>query len=113
MASAAINRLDSNVVRVHVDPATSGSNEIVAAPGAGIKIRVLSVFAIATAAQTITFTSASTDISCDCPVAANGGYVLPHNPTGWFQTAANEALNVDLSASTHVGIMINYQLTQV
>lgn len=113
MASAPINRRDFGVVRVHVDPATSGSNQIVAAPGAGIMIRVLSVCALATAANTITFMSASTDISCDLPIAANGGFVWPDNEKGWFQTAANEALNVDLSASTHVGIQINYQLTQV
>ena len=113
MASAPVNRLDNNVVRVLVNPATSGSNTIVAAAGAGIKIRVVSVVVMAAAANTISFLSASTDITCDFAIAANGGFVLDHNPSGWFQTAANEALNVDLSASTAVGIMINYQLTQV
>jgi hypothetical protein len=101
----------NNVKRAFVNATSSGDNELVAAPGSGIKIRVLSVAAVAgVSANTVTFRSATTAISAGFPFAANGGMALNENPNGWFQTAAGEALNVNLSGATLVAVSITYIL---
>jgi hypothetical protein len=41
-------------------------------------------------------------------LAANGGYVLPYNPVGWFETASNTLLNLNLSAANAVRGSITY-----
>jgi hypothetical protein len=33
---------------------------------------------------------------------------LPRNDHGWFETAANEALNVNLSAAVATGVMVDW-----
>lgn len=88
------------------NPSSSGNTQVVAAQGAGVKIRVLSLVIVSTIAQTVKFQSATTDISAGFPVAANGGIVLPPNDHGWVQTADNEALNINLSAATATGVQV-------
>jgi hypothetical protein len=100
-----------NVKRAFVNASSSGDNELVAAPAAGTKIRVLSVVAVAgVSANTLTFRSATTAVSAGFPFAANGGMALSENPNGWFQTAAGEALNVNLSGASLVAVSITYIL---
>lgn len=102
---------DHNIKRASVNATSSGDNELVAAPGSGVKIRVLSMVAVAgVAANTLTLRSATTAISAGFPFAANGGAVLNENPSGWFQTAAGEALNVNLSGASLVAVSITYIL---
>jgi len=91
-----------------VNASTLGANTVLAAPGAGACIRVLSMALVSTGANAVKFQSASTDISATWPLAANGGLVLPYNEHGWFQTAANEALNVNLGTATATGVHIQY-----
>lgn len=88
------------------NPAAIGNTLVVAAQGAGVKIRVMSLAIISTVAQTVKFQSGTTDKSASFPVAANGGLVLSQNDRGWFETAANEALNVNLSAATATGVQV-------
>ena len=107
----------SNVTRVtplvtaHVNlgatPTASGATQLIAA-AAGAKYRVLSVVVVSTAANSVKFQSASTDITATFPLGANGGLVLPFNEHGWFETAVNEALNVNMSAATSTGVQIQY-----
>jgi hypothetical protein len=84
--------------------ATSGDNTLVTNPNAGKKIRVLALMLVAGAAGNIYFTSdaggtvifgGSTN---KINLAANGGFVLPFNPVGWFETAADA--NVVMNASS-------------
>lgn len=91
------------VSRAFANGTASGNTAVVAAQGAGVKIRVLAVVAVTSAASTLHMQSATTAISASLPCAANGGFVLPYNPHGWFQTAANEALNGNSSATANVG----------
>lgn len=113
MGSASIPRTRRGTITVFANPASLGSNTILAAQGAGAKIRVTSVVILASGgANTVSFTSNTTDITADFGLANNGGFVLDINPTGWFETAANEALNIDLSAATAVAVQINYKLTR-
>lgn len=95
------------VNRTSITASASGATVVVAAQGGGIRIRVLSVFVCTSTAVGVKFQSASTDISGLSALAANGGFVMPETSHGWFQTAANEALNVNLSgAATSVGVTV-------
>jgi hypothetical protein len=94
-------------VNLGATPTTLGANQLVAA-AAGTKYRVLSVAIVTTAANNVKFQSGSTDITATFPLAANGGIVLPYCEHGWFETASNEALNVNLSAATATAVQIQY-----
>jgi hypothetical protein len=87
-----------------IDHATSGDNTLLAAQGAGKKIRVLSCFLIAAAAVTVRFESGAsgTALTGAMNVAANGGFVLPYNEFGWFETGANALLNLELGGAQSV-----------
>jgi hypothetical protein len=88
---------------------TSGNNTIVAAVNPK-KIRVLAVSLIASAAVNAKFQTGAggTDLTGLYYCAANGGFVLPFNPVGWFETASNTLLNLNLSGATAVGGCITY-----
>lgn len=101
--------LVSPIKRTFVNASSLGSTEVVAAVAGG-KIRVFSVAAVAGGAVSLKFQSAATDISATMALAANGGFVLPFNEHGWFETAVGEALNVNLSAAVAVGVQIQYQV---
>ena len=105
---------DSDIKRSYVNASSAGDNELVAAQGAGIKIRVISMLAIAgNAANTMTLRSDTTAISAGFPLAANGGFAANENSYGWFSTDANAALNVNLSGATMVAVSITYVLTTI
>lgn len=90
---------------------SSGANEIVAAV-AGRKIQVLGFFMMAAAAVNAKWQSASTDKTGLLYPAANGGAVAPISPghNFWFETAAGEALNLNLSGTVAVGGLVRYRL---
>jgi hypothetical protein len=95
--------------RAIADVSQSTTQELVAAisgPSAK-RIRVLSLaFVCGGTATTATFKSATTAISPVFQNAANGGAVLGHNPLGWFQTEAGEALNVTTGAGSTTGLIV-------
>ncbi len=97
------------VVLTFANPTLIG-NTVVVTGVAGKKIRVLSIVVVDTAATTIKFQGNSIDRSAGFPFAANGGFILPFNPQGYFDTLAGETLNVNLSAATPVGVQISYVL---
>ena len=81
---------------------SSGDNEVVAAQ-AGYKIRVLAYNFTSNGAVNAKWRSATTDISGRSFMDAAGkGKVAPFNPVGWVETAAGEALNLNLSAAIAV-----------
>ena len=86
-----------------IDAATSGDNTLVAAV-VGKKIRVLACFLVAAGAVTARFESGAggTAKTGQMNLAANGGFVLPYNPVGWFETASNTLLNLELSGAVSV-----------
>lgn len=94
-----------------VDVAASGDNTIVAAV-AGKKIRVISVFLVAAGSLTARFESGAggTAKTGQMNLAATGGIVLPANQFGWFETAAGQLLNLELSAATSVDGGLTYIL---
>lgn len=92
-----------------IDAAASGDNTIVAAV-ADKKIRVLSLFLVASGAITARFESGAggSALTGQMQLGANGGVVLPHNPDGWFETAAGALLNLELSGATSVDGALTY-----
>lgn len=95
-----------------ITASTSGATTIVAATG-GKKIRVVSMQLVANAAVNVKWQShvTPTDLSGLAYFAANGGYVLPYNPEGWFlDTVIGEALDINLSAAVAVGGTLTYVL---
>lgn len=88
---------------------STGNNTVVAAV-TGKKIRVLAVNFSASAAVNVKFQSGAggTDITGLYYLAANGGFVLPYNPLGWFETAAASLLNLNLSGDVAVGGSVTY-----
>jgi hypothetical protein len=93
----------------YANPASSGSNTLIAAVS-GQRIKVWGMVVIAAAANTIKFMSASTDISGQMALAINGGFTLNQGDKPWFETVAGEALNINLSASTQVGVTLIYTM---
>jgi hypothetical protein len=43
-------------------------------------------------------------------VSATSGFVLPFSPMGWFTTAANALLNLELSSAVSVDGVIGYSV---
>jgi len=94
-------------VNLGATPTASGATQLIAA-SVGAKYRVLSVAVVATTAVSVKFQSASADITGTFPLGANGGFVLPFNEHGWFETNENEALNIHLSSAVSTGVQIQY-----
>lgn len=99
------------LVSAHVNlgatKAGAGANELIAGD-VGAKYRVLAVAIVATTAVSVLFQSGSTSITGTFPLGANGGFVLPFNEHGWFETASGEALNINLSGAVSTGVQIQY-----
>lgn len=91
-----------------VNTSATGDTAVVAAPSATGRIRVLGVTVVSTLANNIKFRSATTDITALFPLGANGGFVLPFNEHGWFQTNPGEALNINMSVATATGVQVHY-----
>ena len=88
---------------------SSGNNTIVAAVTAK-KLRVVAAQLIANGTVNAKWQSGAggTDLTGLAYCVANTGYVLPFNPAGWFETASNTLLNLNLSGSIAVGGSITY-----
>ena len=93
-----------------INTATSGDNTLVAAAGSGNKIRVLQVFLMSDGTVDTRFESGAggTALTGQVPLIANIGYVLPFSPIGWFETAANTLLNLELSGAVNVHGVLAY-----
>jgi hypothetical protein len=89
--------------------ASSGDNTLVAAVNPK-KIRVHALFLVGAAAVTVRFESGAggTALTGQMQLAANGGFVLPFNPVGWFETASNTLLNLELSGAISVAGSLVY-----
>jgi len=93
-----------------INVAGSGDNTLQAAAGAGIKIRVTSAMLVATGAVSVRFESGAsgTALTGVMPLVASSGFTLPYNPDGWFETADNALLNLELSAAESVDGCFTY-----
>lgn len=92
-----------------ISASSSGNNTIIAAV-TDKRIRVLSCFLIAATAVTAKWQSGAggTDLTGTVSLADTGGYVLPFNEGGWFQTDPNTLLNLSLGGSVVVAGSVSY-----
>lgn len=86
-----------------IDAASSGDNTLLAAV-TGKKIRVTALYLVSAGTVNVRFESGAggTALSGQMNLVANTGFVLPFNPTGWFETASATLLNLELSAAVSV-----------
>ena len=82
----------------------TATTAIVAAQGAGVKIRVVGFFLVNTAAQSLTFKSGAggTLLTGAMALPATGIQSVPFSPMGYFETAANALLELTQSGATQV-----------
>jgi hypothetical protein len=90
-----------------ISAASSGANSLVAAV-TGKKLRVLAFNLSFSGSVNAKFTSAANDITGLFYGAAAAQAVGPFSEAGLFETAAGEALGVNLSAATAVGGYLVY-----
>jgi len=96
---------------IAVSAASSGDNTLLAAQGAGVKIRVLGILLVAASAVNVRLESGAggTAMTGVIPLEANTGFVLPFADFGWGSTAANALLNLELSAAVQVSGVLLYR----
>jgi hypothetical protein len=96
--------------------AASATDSVLVAAVVGKKIRVHSIILNQgdTTPSTITFNSkgagAGTAVFPALKAAANGGFVIPDNPLGWFETNASEALTVTTGAGSTSAIIVTFSV---
>ena len=97
-----------------VSAASSGNNTLISAV-VGKKVRVLAMNLVGAAAQVNTYITDGAGGSAiwagstnKASLAQYGGFVLPYNPVGWFETSSNTALVLNLSGATAIGGSITY-----
>ncbi len=92
-----------------IDAATSGDNTLVSAVNPK-KLRVVAAFLVAGGTVDVRFESGAsgTALTGQMSLVANAGFVLPFNPVGWFETASNTLLNLELSGAVSVDGCLTY-----
>jgi len=95
-----------------INNGSSGDQTLLAAQGAGVKIRVLAAFIVSAGTVNARFESGAsgTALTGQMNLVANSGFVLPFNPGGWFETGDNVLLNLELSAAVNVDGAFTYVL---
>lgn len=106
-----------------INASANGDNVIVAAPAAGLKIRVISYMLIANGTVNATWYSdlqaTGTALSGALPLAAQAGAscapgpITPAGQSAWLEAAAAKALNLFLSAGVQVSGHLSYKLERV
>lgn len=90
---------------------TASGQEIVAAV-AGKRIRVFAYLLSNLLATNVKFQSAISDISLTHYFPATGGIVVPAIDMAWMVTAPGEALNINMSVNTSVGVQVTYDIVE-
>lgn len=97
------------VTQVYTSIVAASSGATLVVTGVALKIiRVISLQAVAAGPVNVKWQSSGNDITGLAYFAGNGGYVLPFNSVGWFQSNPGEDLNINLSAATGVGGSLVY-----
>lgn len=94
-------------LRAEIDIAAGGVNTIIAAPGAGLRIKIVKLVFLCTGAVAITLRTGATDITGAMSFAANGGAALDHD---FFPLVlgANEAFVMFLGGAVQVSGYVMY-----
>ena len=99
-----------------LDVAAAQTDAVLVAAEPGRKIVVIGVFANGkdAGASLLTFNSkgagAGTAISPIFDVAADGGFVMPQEHGGWFETIKGEALTATTGAASATALIVVYRM---
>lgn len=98
-----VSNLNRTITQIVVTQAGAGSTDLVAIPGAGLRIFVVSIVLILDAAGTVKFTEGTgpTDLTGAIPVATNGGFVVTGN--GYDPVLQTNTANSKLSMVSATG----------
>jgi len=90
--------------------ASSSGNNTLKAAVTNRKIRVLDCVLMSSGTVNVKFQDGAggTDLTGLLYLVANVGFVLPHNPAGWFTTSLATLLNLNLSGAVAVGGLVGY-----
>lgn len=94
--------------------AASATDSVLVAARTGKKIRVLgAVINHASTASDVTFNSkgsgAGTAISPPLGTVTDGGFVIPIEPKGWFETNEGEALTVTTGVGSNTSLIVAFE----
>ena len=97
------------------DTSATGDTPVVPAPGAGRKVVVygFQLFNNVATANNLRFKSAGNNIGPLIGMGANGSASVSPSGVPLFECNANEALNLNLSAATAVGVLVYYTVESV
>lgn len=98
-----------SVKRAAINASSNGNNTLVAAVPAR-KLVVLNILIMSAGTVTLIFQSGAggTALSGGLPLTAQKGFCPGYDPTGHFETAAGELLNLNLSAGVACTGYLNY-----
>lgn len=100
-----------------VSASAAGATTIVSAAtlqnASGKKLRVMAANVIASNVVNVKWQTSSgpVDLTGLAYLTQNGGYILPYNPIGWFETLAGDDLLINLSQPIAVGGHITFILS--
>src|SRR5215469_5383797 len=79
---------------------------------AGKRIILLSAFLTVTANTTLQWFTSTGPVELTGPhaITATGGYVMPFNAGGWFETAFGDSLVLNIAPATPIGGCLSYVL---
>lgn len=93
---------------------TTDSSLVAAVTNARIRVLALVINQGDTTPSSVTFNTkpsgSGTSIFSALKAAANGGFVLPYNPAGWFTTGVGEGLSVTTGAGSTTSVGVVYDL---
>ena len=92
--------------------ASSGDNTVIAAPAAGLKIRVWGLVIVADGTVDARFEdgAAGTALTGQCALSVSSGYTMPIGEFPWWELTAATLLNLELSGAVGVNGTIVYDI---
>ena len=89
---------------------SASGNTLLITGVAARRIRILAIFLVAASAVTVRFLSGdgSTALTGPMAIAGNGGFVIPFNPAGWFESNNGEGVILNLSGAISVAGSFTY-----
>ena len=97
----------ANAMHAAAAPSTATTTELIAAPGAGLRIVVIEAFAQAEGTQDVTFLSATTALTCAVEMA--DGDTVTKGP---LRCAQNEAFQVTTTGAVVINVDVTYVVVE-
>ncbi len=106
MADAIMDNLTPRAPQwTSISGASSGSQQLIAAAGAGLRIRLHALMLVAAADVTVQLLDGAAALSGVMSIAQRAGFVLPFNPIGWTRGSVNTPMNFSLGTAVQVSGM--------